>query len=71
MLARIIAVTKTAVALPLYQIANLVAYASTRQGWWAKLGTVAAFLPIFAFTTVCWVTAWTVGLWLLWKLVNS
>jgi hypothetical protein len=59
---------KLAVALPIYQIANLVAYAKMRQGWPAKIGTITAFLPIVAITTTCWATAWGAGVWLLLRL---
>ena len=41
---------KIALALPVYQIANLVAYANTREGWAAKIGTAVAFLPIILST---------------------
>jgi hypothetical protein len=61
---------KIALALPMYQIVNLVTYANTRQGWPAKLATIAAFLPIFALTTVCWAAGWTVALWLALRLMN-
>ena len=61
---------KIAVALPVYQILNLVAYANTRQGRAAKIATFVTFLPIIAFTTVCWAAAWAVGVWLALRLVN-
>jgi hypothetical protein len=61
---------KIALALPAYQIVNLVTYANTRQGWPAKLATIAAFLPIFALTTVCWAAGWTLALWLALRLMN-
>jgi hypothetical protein len=53
---------KIALALPLYQIANLLAYANTRPGWCAKVATFAVFLPILVLTTTVWVAAWTVVL---------
>jgi hypothetical protein len=62
---------KIAVALPIYQIANLVAYANTRQSWSAKIATVTAFLPIIAITTICWGAAWTAAVWLLLRLMTS
>jgi hypothetical protein len=50
---------KIALALPVYQIANLVAYANTHQGWFAKVATIVVFLPIIALTTAVWAMAWT------------
>jgi hypothetical protein len=61
---------KMALALPIYQIANLVAYANTRQGWPAKVATVIVFLPIIAITITCWAAAWGAGVWLLLRLVD-
>jgi hypothetical protein len=61
---------KIALALPIYQIANLVAYANTRKGWPAKIATVTAFLPIIAITTTCWAAAWVVGVWLFLRLTQ-
>jgi hypothetical protein len=57
-----------ALALPVFQILNLAAYANTRQGWAAKAATIAAFLPIIALTTACWAMGWATGLWLVWRL---
>jgi hypothetical protein len=61
---------KIAVALPIYQIANLVVYANTRKGWPAKVATIAFFLPIIAITITCWAAAWAVGVWLLLRLTQ-
>jgi hypothetical protein len=61
---------KMALALPLYQMWNLVAYAGTREGWPAKLATVSIFLPILALTTVCWAMLWAIVLWSAWHLVS-
>jgi hypothetical protein len=61
---------KMALALPIYQIANLFAYANTRKGWPAKIATITAFLPIIAITTTCWAAAWVVGVWLLLRLAQ-
>jgi hypothetical protein len=55
---------KIAAALPVYQIANLVAYANTRQGWRAKASTIVVFLPILFLTTTLWAAAWTAVLWI-------
>ena len=61
---------KIALALPIYQIANLVAYANTRRSWPAKIATIALFLPIIAITITCWAAAWAVGVWLLLRLTQ-
>jgi hypothetical protein len=53
---------RIAIALPIYQIMNLAAYAKTREGWSAKIATVVLFLPIIAFTTTRWVAAWAIFL---------
>jgi hypothetical protein len=70
MLSTVRTAAKFALALPLYQIANLVAYANTRQGWPAKIATVAAFLPILAMTTAFWAAGWTIAIWAAWRLVR-
>ena len=62
---------KLALALPVYQILNLVAYANTRRGWAAKAAMIATFLPIIALTTACWAMIWATGLWLAWRLVDG
>jgi hypothetical protein len=61
---------KIALALPIYQILNLVAYANARQGRAAKIATFITFLPIIAFTTVCWAAAWAACVWLALRLVD-
>jgi hypothetical protein len=70
MFSRIMTAAKMALAFPLYQIRNLVAYAGTRQGWPAKIGALVAFLPIIAFTTAIWAAGWTVAMWAVWRLVK-
>ena len=61
---------KIALALPALQIANLAAYANTRQSLPAKIATVLVFLPIFALTTACWAAGWAVAVWLAVRLVK-
>jgi hypothetical protein len=61
---------KVALALPVYQIANLVAYANTRPSLAAKVATFVSFLPIIVLTTTFWAGVWALVLFLLWKLVN-
>ena len=61
---------KIALALPVYQIVNLATYANTRKGWLAKIATFVVFLPIFAFTTVCWAAIWVIAVRLVLYLVN-
>jgi hypothetical protein len=56
--------------LPIYQIANLVAYAKTRDGWVARVATVVAFLPIMAVTTTLWAMSRALAIWLAWRLIN-
>jgi hypothetical protein len=61
---------KIALALPIYQTANLTAYAKTREGWPARIATFVVFLPIIAVTTACWGAVWIVGGWLVFRLIN-
>jgi hypothetical protein len=67
---RILEGIKVALALPIYQIVNLVAYANTRPNLAAKIATFVSFLPIIVLTTTIWISAWALVLWLLWRLVN-
>jgi hypothetical protein len=62
MIKRIVNGLKIAVALPVYQLANLLT--SADKGWLAKTTTLVLFLPIFVFTTTCWAAIWFVVLWL-------
>jgi len=57
-------------ALPARQIANLAAYANTREGLSAKVATFVDFLPVIALTTACWAAGWVIVVWLALRLVN-
>lgn len=61
---------KIAVALPVCQIANMVACAGAHQGWPARIGRVILFLPIFVMTTACWASVWIAAVWLAYHLVK-
>jgi hypothetical protein len=61
---RIIGGIKLALALPAYQVANLVAYSNTRAARSAKIATIVSFLPIIALTTACWIALWGADVWL-------
>jgi hypothetical protein len=67
---RVIGGVKVALALPAYQVANLVAYANTRAARSAKIATIVTFLPIIALTTACWIALWEAGVWLVLRAVQ-
>ncbi len=50
----------TALALPLCQIANALAYARTYQGWVRRIFVFMRFVPTIAVSAAIWAACWYV-----------
>ena len=46
--------------MPIVQMTNLFAYACTRDGAAAKVGTFLVMLPVVALSTALWLCGWVV-----------
>ena len=50
---------------PLYSTLNAVSFSGAQPNWRAKVATFTQFLPVLGLTTLIWVIAWAVPIWLL------
>jgi len=67
--ARIIYVSKMAVALPVYLISNVIAQVRAERGA-AKFGALLDGLLFFSIATISWAILWIMGVWLILRLVK-